>query len=87
MGYELNVYNVNDYEIDFIASKNGKRYYIQVAYSIVEESTYKRELKPFDIIDNQIKKIIISNDELDYSTSTVSHIKFKDFVFMNDLES
>ena len=87
MGYELNVYNVNDYEIDFIASKNGKLYYIQVAYSIVEESIYKREFKPFDIIDNQIKKIIISNDELDYSTSTVSHIKFKDFVLMNDLEN
>ena len=74
MGYDLNVYNVSDYEVGFIASKNGKDYYIQVAYSIGDESTYKREFRPFGIIDNQIKKIIITNDEMDYSTSTVSHI-------------
>jgi len=77
MGYELNVYNVHDYEIDFI----------QVAYSIVDENAYKREFRPFDILDNSIKKIIITNDENDYSTSTVDHIKFKDFLFMDDLSS
>ena len=86
MGYDLNVYNVGDYEVDFIASKNGKNYYIQVAYSIVDESTYKREFRPFGMLDNQIKKIIITNDGMDYSTSTVSHIKFKDFLMIDDLE-
>lgn len=87
MGYELNVYNVNDYEIDFIATKDGKEHFIQVAYSIVDENAYKREFRPFDILDNSIKKIIITNDENDYSTSTVDHIKFKDFLFMDDLSS
>ena len=37
--------------------------------------------------DNSRKKIIITNDEIDYSTSTVQHIKLEDFLFMEDLES
>ena len=29
--------------------------------------------------------IVITNDDIDYSTSTVHHIKFKDFVNMDEL--
>ena len=71
MGYALTVYNVADKEIDFLAVKNGQEYLIQVAYSVVEESTYKREFAAFDVLDNSRKKILITNDENDFSTSTV----------------
>ena len=37
-------------------------------------------------IDNLVKKIIITNDDIDYSTSTVYHCKFKDFVMLNSLD-
>ena len=67
--------------------KNGKEYFVQVAYSIAENSTYEREFAPFNMTDNSRKKIIIINDEIDYSTSTVQHIKLKDFLFMEDLEN
>lgn len=86
MGYALTVYNVADKEIDFLAVKNGQEYLIQVAYSVVEESTYKREFAAFDVLDNSRKKILITNDENDFSTSTVQHIKLKDFLLMQDLE-
>ncbi len=86
MGYNLNVYNNGNYEIDFIASKGGKKYYVQVAYSIENEKTYEREFRPFNDLDNSIEKIIITNDELDYSTSTVRHIKLKDFLLMESLD-
>ena len=85
MGYSLEVYNVNGKEIDFLASKNGKEYLIQVAYSVVEDSTYEREFAPFAILDNTRQKILITNDENDYSTSTVRHIKLKDFLLMWEL--
>lgn len=87
MGYSLTVFNINGKEIDFLATKNGKEYFVQVAYSIAENSTYEREFAPFNITDNSRKKIIITKDEIDYSTSTVQHIKLEDFLFMEDLES
>ena len=86
MGYNLTVYNVNDKEIDFLAVKNGQEYLVQVAYSVVEESAYKREFAAFNELDNSRKKILITNDENDFSTSTVQHIRLADFLKMNDLK-
>ena len=85
MGYALSVYNVNGRGIDFLAVKDGKEFLIQVAYSVAEDSTYEREFSPFAITDNSRKKILITNDENDFSTSTVIHIKLKDFLLMSEL--
>lgn len=87
MGYNVNVYNDSENEIDFLAHKDGKKYYIQVAYSVEDSKTYEREFKPFSKLDNSCKKILITNDEIDYSTSVVTHIKLKDFLLMEDLDS
>lgn len=85
MGYKVQVFNDGKHEIDFIANKKGKTFYIQAAYSVAEEKAYNREFGAFSSLDNSIQKIVISNDEIDYSTSTVRHIQFKDFVMMNEL--
>lgn len=87
MGYNINIYNDSENEIDFLAQKDGKKYYIQVAYSVEDSKAYDREFKPFSKLDNSCKKILITNDELDYSTSVVTHIKLKDFLLMEDLDS
>lgn len=85
MGYNVNVFN--DKEIDFFAFKDNKEYYIQVAFSIADEKTYNREFSAFNNLDNRIKKIIITNDEIDYSTSMVTHIKLKDFLLLESLNN
>ncbi len=85
MGYEVSVYNNKGREIDFRASKDGKIYLVQVAYSVSEDKAYEREFSAFSDIDNSVKKIIITNDDIDYSTSTVYHYKLSDFLFMNEL--
>lgn len=87
MGYDVKVFNNNGKEIDFIAQKKNKQYYIQVAYSVAEEKTYNREFSAFANIDNLSQKIIITNDDIDYSTSTVKHIKLKDFLLLESLEN
>ena len=79
-GFSLFVYKVDSQEIDFLAEKNNRQYLIQVAYSIAEESTYKREFALFNKLDQSREKIIITNDDFDFSTSTVRHIKLKDFL-------
>ena len=87
MGYSLQTFDNNGKEIDFIAYKNNKKYYIQVSYSILYDKTYDREMGAFANLDNMVKKIIITNDDIDYSTSTVVHIKLKDFLMMTDLDN
>lgn len=85
MGYEVSVYNNKGREIDFRAEKDNKVFLVQVAYSIVEDKAYEREFSAFRGIDNTVKKIIITNDEIDFSTSTVYHYNLKDFLLMDEL--
>ena len=85
MGYSIYVYNDGKHEIDFIAEKGNKKFYIQAAYSVAEEKAYEREFGAFAKLDNSIQKVVISNDEVDFSTSTVRHIQFKHFLTMPEL--
>lgn len=85
MGYKMRVLNNEGGEIDFVAEMNSKKYYIQVAYSVAEEKAYEREMGAFENVDNDGQKVLITTDELDYSTSTVRHIKLKDFLLMEAL--
>ena len=49
------------YEIDFLATKGTRMYYIQVASDINNEETRNRELKPYISLNDQIQKIIVIN--------------------------
>ena len=84
-GYSVKLYDNNGREIDFIASKAGKEYLIQVAHSVVDEKAWNREFEAFNGLDNARQKILITNDDMDYSTSTVRHIKLQDFLEMEEL--
>lgn len=86
MGYHINVFNNKGKEIDFLAQKDNKKYYIQVAYSVADEKAYDCEFAAFANLDNLSQKILVTNDEIDYSTSTVKHIKLKDFLRLESLE-
>jgi predicted AAA+ superfamily ATPase len=82
---KLQVFNKNGREIDFLCEKAGKKYYIQVAYSVADDKTYEREFSAFNQLDQIDRKIIITNDDVDYSTSNVQHIKMKDFLLSEEL--
>lgn len=83
-GYKLRVYDNNGKEIDFRAVKDGKEYFVQVAYSLVDQKAYEREFSAFEGLSSLSKMIIISNDENDYSTASVKHIRLRDFLAMED---
>lgn len=86
MNYDIRVYNNAGREIDFLARSGNKNYFIQVAYSVADDKANDREFAAFKNIDNLSQKILITNDEIDYSTSTVRHIRLKDFLLMKDLD-
>ena len=58
-GYRVQVGVMEDKEIDFMASKDGEKMYIQVALTIDDSSTLKREFSNLQHIkDNYPKKVI-----------------------------
>lgn len=82
-GYSLKVYENNGKEIDFYASKKGKEYFIQVAYS-ADGKAYKREFGALEGIGYLSQKIVITTDEQDFSTSEIRHISLKNLLEMED---
>ena len=50
-----------NYEIDFLVKKGIKQFYIQVSSDISNLETKKREIKPFIVLNDQIKKVIVIN--------------------------
>lgn len=85
MGYKVSVYDNNGREVDFLAENGNYRFFIQVAYSVAEEKAYTREMSAFQGLDQIDKKILITNDDIDYSTSNVKHIRLKDFLLLETL--
>ena len=83
--YSVKMFDNGGKEIDFIASKAGKEYLIQVAHSVVDEKAWQREFEAFKGLDYARQKILITNDDMDYSTSTVRHIRLQDFLDMEEL--
>ena len=48
-------------EVDFYATKGTRAYYIQVTADISDESTKKREIRPYLLLNDQIQKVIVVN--------------------------
>lgn len=54
-----------NYEIDFVAKKGIRQYYIQVSSDISSLETRMREIKPYVALNDQIKKLIVINKPID----------------------
>ena len=62
-GYQINIGKANNTEIDFIIKKtNGEQEYIQVAWTTKEQSTFEREIRPFELVKDFHRRIIITTD-------------------------
>ena len=61
-GYNVNIGKVGLTEIDFIARKNEEVHYYQVTASMVEESTFEREMLPLKNINDNYPKTVLTLD-------------------------
>ena len=80
--YKVYVGKKGDLEIDFIAEKQGKKIYIQVAYLLANEETLKREFSVYNFVKDSYPKYVVSMDELDFSQNGIIHKNIKDFLLM-----
>ena len=72
-----------DTEIDFIAEKQGKKIYVQVAYLLASEETIKREFSVFNSVKDSFPKYVVSMDDFDFSQNGIIHKNIKDFLLMD----
>ena len=80
--YKVYVGKKGDLEIDFIAEKQGKKIYIQVAYLLANEETIKREFSVYNSVKDSYPKYVVSMDDLDFSQNGIIHKNIKDFLLM-----
>ena len=80
--YKIYVGKKGDLEIDFIAEKQGKKIYIQVAYLLANEETIKREFSVYNSVKDSYPKYVVSMDDLDFSQNGIIHKNIKDFLLM-----
>lgn len=63
-GYELYVGKVDAFEIDFVAVSPVETLYYQVAYTVSDQETLERELRPLKMVPDHFPKFIITMDEV-----------------------
>lgn len=69
-GYQVYVGKIDDLEVDFVAMESKRIIYFQVAATVRDESTLKRELTPLEKINDHYQKFILTLDddpEADYN--------------------
>lgn len=62
-GYSVYVGKIDDIEIDFVAQNQQGNFYIQVAASVRDENTLKRELRSLQAIKDNYPKILLTLDD------------------------
>jgi predicted AAA+ superfamily ATPase len=63
-GYKVSTGKFDDMEIDFVATRNGERTYIQVTYLLASKETEDREFKPLEKINDNYPKMVLSMDKI-----------------------
>lgn len=67
-------------EIDFVAIRNGKKCFVQVAYLLASEDTIRREFGAYDKITDASPKYVMSLDKIDMSHNGIIHVNIIDFL-------
>lgn len=79
-GYDVSVGNIQNGEIDFIATKDNKIEYYQVTYMLSSDDVIEREFGAYKNIDDNYPKYVISTDTFDMSQNGIIHKNIIDWL-------
>ncbi len=79
-GYNVNIGNTDNGEIDFIATKFEEKIYIQVSYILSNETVVQREFGAYKKIEDNYPKYVLSMDKFDFSENGIIHKNIIDWL-------
>lgn len=79
-GYEVYVGKTTKGEIDFVAVKDGRKEYYQVAYLLATEEVIEREFGAYKGIGDNYPKYVLSMDRFDFSRDGIIHQNLVDYL-------
>lgn len=79
-GYTISIGKVDDMEIDFVAVAGSDIVYYQVAASVLDPETFRREITPLKKVSDNYPKYILSLDELPMNDEGIKQINLIDFL-------
>ena len=79
-GYEVYIGKTKNGEIDFIATKTGKKIYLQVSYLLADDKVVEREFGAFKGIEDNYPKYVLSMDKINFSQNGVIHKNIIDWL-------
>ena len=79
-GWSVSVGKMHHAEVDFVAERGGERRYYQVAYLMPTDETRTREFASLKAIRDNHPKLVLSMDEVDFSTDGILHRKMCDWL-------
>lgn len=82
-GYDVRVGKTYKGEIDFVAMKDGKKCFIQVAYLLSSDDVIEREFGAFDSVRDPSPKYVFSLDEYDMSKDGITHFNIEEWLLNN----
>ena len=79
-GYRVSVGKLDSLEVDFVAELGDKRVYYQISASILDPSTYEREIRPLKRIQDNYPKYILTLDELPLGEDGIRQMNIIEFL-------
>lgn len=79
-GYQVFTGKTYKGEVDFVAIKDGKKCFIQVAYLLADKETIQREFGAYRPITDASPKYVMSLDKIDLSKDGIVHMNIIDFL-------
>ena len=83
-GYDVTIGKIGEKEIDFVAKKENRKLYIQVAYLLSSEDTIDREFGVYSSVRDNYPKYVLSLDDFDMSRDGIKHMNIRDFLLADE---
>ena len=85
-GYKINVGKSSNKEIDFIATREAEKVYVQVTYLLASDETVNREFSVLETIPDNYPKYVISMDEINRGRNGIPNLNIRDFLLKEQLQ-
>lgn len=79
-GYQVFTGKNGAAEIDFMVQKGNQKFYIQVAWSIMDEQSRTREFSAFNGIQDVFPRYVMTLDTFDFSEQGIVHLNVFEFL-------